>query len=109
MSTTVTVRELPLEDKVAAAEMRQATLLPALARGEQVTFDFGGMGMVTQGWMHSLFVEAMLLHGEDVLERLTFKNCNETVRAVVGLVVDYTLDNLERRDNDRDADSRHEG
>jgi hypothetical protein len=35
--------------------------------------------------------EALKRFGADVLERIEFKNCSPQVRAVVALVVDYSL------------------
>ena len=77
------------ENKDVAKELRVNQILPALASGKQVTLDFGKVRISTQSFIHALISEAIRVHGIDVLDRLLFKNCTETVKILINTVVDY--------------------
>lgn len=80
-----------LEDKEFAGSLRKKRLLPALAKGETVVIDFGGVNYATQSFVHALIGEALHRYGEDALKLIEFKNCSAQLRSLVELVVDYTL------------------
>lgn len=77
------------ENKDAARDIRVAELIPALERGEEVVLDFEGVDAATQSFVHALISDALRRHGADVLDRIAFKSCNETVRKIINIVVDY--------------------
>jgi hypothetical protein len=79
------------EDKDQARDIRQGKILPALERGESVAIDFASVKYATQSYIHALVGEALQKHGQEVLERLEFRNCASPVRSVIELVVDYSL------------------
>lgn len=85
------------EDKDAAAMLRRGQLLPLLASGEALQLDFGGVNLTTQSFIHALISEALRVHGEEVLGRLSFKGCVPAVRDIIETVVQYVL---ESRDGD---------
>ncbi len=82
------------ENKDIAREIRLRDLLPALEFGEEVTLDFGGVEAATQSFIHALLSEIFRKHGNNVLDRVAFKSCNETVRKVIGIVVDYLQEGM---------------
>src|SRR5262245_33929636 len=79
------------EDKDEARTLRIEKLLPALERGQGVMLDFSKVNYATQSYIHALLGEALQKFGDQVLDKLEFKNCSASVRSVVELVVDYSL------------------
>jgi hypothetical protein len=85
------------EDKDAAARLRRGVILPTLEKGDAVQLDFRGVTLTTQSFIHALISQALRVHGENVLERLSFKGCVPAVQDIVKTVVQYVL---EARDGD---------
>lgn len=77
------------EDKDIARDLRLKQIVPALDRGEDVVLDFGGIAAATQSFVHALISDLLRKYGSDVVNHITFKNCNETVRKIITIVVDY--------------------
>lgn len=77
------------ENKDAAQKIRLDQIVPTLDRDEEVTLDFNGVDSATQSFMHALISDLIRRYGSDVLDRLYFKSCNETVQKIVSIVVDY--------------------
>lgn len=95
--TTVPIRARAgafAENKDVARDIRLKELLPALERGEEVVLDFTGVDGATQSFVHALISDAMRRHGPLVLDRIAFKSCNDIVKKVVGIVVDYMQEGL---------------
>jgi hypothetical protein len=78
------------ENKEQAKKLRR-TLIPALGK-EEVELDFSGVAFATQSFIHALIAEALRTPDLDAVERITFRNCNESVRAIVEVVVSYSQD-----------------
>ena len=78
------------ENKDEARRIRQELITPVLKEltGE-VILDFSGVQATTQSFIHALISSLIREYGGDVLERISFRNCNETVKKIVGIVVDY--------------------
>jgi hypothetical protein len=77
------------ENKDVAQSIRKEQIVPALERGESIAIDFEGVETATQGFIHALISELMRERGNEVLDRISFKNCSETVRKIIGIVVEY--------------------
>ena len=77
------------ENKDIARELRLTEIIPALERGEEVVLDFAGVDATTQSFIHALISDLLRKYGSDVLDRVEFKSCNETVRKIISIVVDY--------------------
>lgn len=77
------------ENKELARELRLYKAIPALERNEQVIFNFIGVGCATLSFIHVLISDLFRRYGSKVLDKLLFKNCNETIRKIIGMVVDY--------------------
>jgi hypothetical protein len=80
------------EDKDAAAKLRRGVILPALEKNGSLELDFRGVTLTTQSFIHALISQALRVHGEDALERLTFKGCVPAVQDIVKTVVQYVLE-----------------
>ena len=83
------------ENKDIAAKLRKETILPTLNSGSSIEIDFSGITLATQSFIHALISDVLRQHGEDVLSRLKFRNCEKAVRGIVEIVVQYVLETIE--------------
>lgn len=77
------------ENKDVAQAIRKNEIIPALDSKQKVTIDFEGIEAVTQSFIHALISDLIRKYEADVLDRILFKNCNETVKKIIAIVVDY--------------------
>ncbi|HED06837.1 MAG TPA: DUF4325 domain-containing protein [Ignavibacteria bacterium] len=77
------------ENKDIARDIREKTLMPALARADKITIDFAGVNGATQSFIHALISDALRKYGSDVLEHIIFRNCNDTIRVIITIVTEY--------------------
>ncbi|OGG52746.1 hypothetical protein A3C20_03110 [Candidatus Kaiserbacteria bacterium RIFCSPHIGHO2_02_FULL_55_25] len=77
------------ENKDVARDIREKEILPALEKGDEVVVDFEGITGATQSFVHALISEAIRRYGGDALDRISFKNCNETVQKIITIVTEY--------------------
>ena len=77
------------ENKDVARDIRMKEILPALGAGQDVILDFSQVDAATQSFIHALISDLIRKQGSGVLEHLEFRSCNETVRKLVTIVVDY--------------------
>lgn len=77
------------ENKDVARDLRLREIIPALDRGEDVVLNFERVDAVTQSFIHALISDLLRKRGGDVLDHLEFKSCNDTVKKIVTMVVDY--------------------
>ena len=77
------------ENKDIARELRVKILAPALKQGKTIVIDFVGVGSATQSFIHALISELIREHGAEAIDMLSFKNCNETIKKIISIVVAY--------------------
>lgn len=77
------------ENKDIAREIRTKQIIPALEKKLEIVIDFDKVDSVTQSFVHALISELIRKYGAEVLDRIIFKNCNDTVKGIVNIVVDY--------------------
>ncbi|MEK7225621.1 MAG: STAS-like domain-containing protein [Bacteroidota bacterium] len=77
------------ENKDIARDIRLTKIIPALDANDSVILDFNGIDGATQSFVHALISDIIRKYGIDVLDKISFKNCNETVKKIIGIVVDY--------------------
>lgn len=77
------------ENKDTARDLRLNEIIPALEKKEEVVLDFAGVDATTQSFVHALISDLLRKYGGDVLDRIEFKSCNETIKKVITIVVDY--------------------
>lgn len=82
------------ENKDVAREIRNREIIPALDQNEQVTLDFQRVNGATQSFVHALISEVLRKYGGDVLDRIFFKSCNETIQQIINIVVDYMQEGM---------------
>ena len=90
------------ENKDVARDIRLNEIIPALTKNEEVMLDFEKVGAATQSFIHALISDVLRRHGSDVLERMTFKSCNETIKKIINIVVDYMQEGLDLESDDND-------
>jgi STAS-like domain of unknown function (DUF4325) len=81
------------ENKDIARDLREKHILPALSDGKDIVFDYAGVDSTTQSFTHALISESIRKFGEDVLDRMSFKNCNDEVKRIISIVVEYMQGN----------------
>lgn len=77
------------ENKDTAKEIRENMLWPEIKNGNEVMLDFDQIEDVTQSFIHALLSQLIRETQGQVLDFVYFKNCNETVKKIVNMVVDY--------------------
>lgn len=76
-SKTIGIRALAIPVRHAVEE--------ALKRGEDVVFDFSGVG-VTQSFADELIGAIVLKEGPDLLSKMVFKGCSDDVQRILRFV-----------------------
>ena len=83
------------ENKDIASELRRGEIVPALEKNEDVILDFAGVEATTQSFIHALISDLLRKYGSAVLDRVEFKSCDDTVRKIIAIVVDYMQEGAE--------------
>lgn len=82
------------ENKDIAKEIRLKSLVPALKKGENIILDFEKIDGATQSFVHALISDLMRIFGNEVLDKIKFKSCNDTVKAIISMVTDYMQESV---------------
>ena len=77
------------ENKDLAREIRLKKLIPAIDKGKQIILDFKNIDSATQSFIHALISDLIRNYGGEILDKISFKNCNETVQKIINIVVEY--------------------
>jgi len=92
------------ENKDIARDIRKQEIIPALEQNENVVLNFEKVGAATQSFIHALISEILRDYGIDVLDRITFKSCNDKVTQIINIVVDYMQEGMGIETNDQGGD-----
>ena len=76
-------------NKDIARDMRVNKIFPLLSKGGNLTLDFKGVDSATQSFIHALISEVIRQNGINVLDRIYFEVCNDTVRKIIEIVTEY--------------------
>lgn len=79
-------------NKDIAKEIRTKEILPFIKQEDEIILDFENVNSATQSFIHALISDVIRKEGTEVLARLLFKNCNETIQKMIGIVVEYMQD-----------------
>lgn len=82
------------ENKDVARALRINEMIPALESNEEVLLDFERVDAATQSFIHALISDLLRRYGTSVLDRIQFKSCNETVKKIITIVVDYMQEGM---------------
>lgn len=85
----ITVTGSFAENKDLARDIRLTKIVPALENSQEIILNFEGVEGATQSFIHALISEVIRKYGPEVLDKISFKNCNDIVRKIIGIVVDY--------------------
>mgnify|MGYP001562523948 FL=1 len=77
------------EDKDKAKHIRQDILWPHVKADKNLVLDFANVEDATQSFIHALISELIRETRGEALDLIYFKNCNETVKKIINIVVDY--------------------
>ena len=82
------------ENKDIAKKIRLKKLIPALNKKQKIILDFVNVDGATQSFVHALISDLMRKYGSEALDQIEFKSCNDTVKAIITIVVDYMQESL---------------
>jgi len=82
------------ENKDTARKIRLKKLIPALDKNRKIILDFENIDGATQSFIHALISDLMRKYGNEVLDKIEFKSCNDTVKAIITIVVDYMQESI---------------
>jgi hypothetical protein len=77
------------ENKDKARNIRRNILWPSIKDGRTIILDFANVEDATQSFVHALLSELIRETRGEVLDLVYFKNCNETVKKIINIVVEY--------------------
>jgi hypothetical protein len=78
------------ENKDIARDIRLKFIKPALAKNdEEIVIDFNGVTGATQSFVHALISQLIREHGNQLFQRILFKDCTSAVQQVINIVADY--------------------
>lgn len=77
------------ENKDVARDIRIQQIIPTLAGHEEVTLDFAGIHSATQSFVHALISDLIRKYGVEVLDQISFRSCNETIKKIINIVINY--------------------
>lgn len=77
------------ENKDVAREVRIKEIIPSLKNHSVIIIDFDKVDSATQSFIHALISDVIRKEGYEVIDRLNFKNCNDTIKKIITIVVDY--------------------
>ena len=89
---TINMRELAgefCENKDLARKAREEIVLPTLANGGSVTFNFDGVSGATQSFIHALVSDAIRKFGDYAFDNLFYKNANPELQKIIEIVYNY--------------------
>jgi hypothetical protein len=82
------------ENKDIARGIRIKNIMPALASNQSVTLDFRGVHGATQSFIHALIVEPIREFKSAFFNLVSFKNCEDAVKTIIGIVSEYTQESM---------------
>lgn len=91
------------ENKDVARDIRENEIIPSFEANVDVVLDFNGVDAATQSFVHALISDVIRRYGSDALDRVAFKSCNETIRKIITIVVEYMQDGMGIRDTGPNA------
>lgn len=86
------------ENKDVAKKLRINTIMPALAKNEEILLDFAGVLGATQSFIHALISDPIRDFREVAFDNLAYKNTNNDIREVISIVYRYMQESLDAAD-----------
>lgn len=86
-------------NKDVARDIRVNEIMPTLEKNQEVIIDFSQVDGATQSFIHALISDAMREFGVEVLGKIIFRSCNQTVQNIINIVTEYMQAGLEQEDD----------
>ena len=80
------------ENKDIARKIRVEFIIPALEKKNKVILDFKDVESATQSFIHALISDIIRKKGVESLNNIYFRNCNEIIKNIIGIVTNYMQD-----------------
>ncbi|MBU3913415.1 MAG: STAS-like domain-containing protein [Nanoarchaeota archaeon] len=80
------------ENKDIAKDIRINKIIPSLENSEEITLDFDKVKSATQSFVHALISDVIRKNGIKILDRVYFKNCSDTIKKIIEIVIEYMQD-----------------
>lgn len=80
------------ENKDIAKEIRMNRIIPNIDNNGGIILDFAGVTSATQSFIHALISDIIRKRGASCLDKIYFQNCNETIKKIIEIVVEYMQD-----------------
>lgn len=77
------------ENKDLARDIRLKKIIPALEKKQEVILDFEKIDAATQSFIHALISDLFRNYGNEILDKVKFKSCSETVQKIITIVINY--------------------
>jgi hypothetical protein len=72
--------------------------MPELEKKNKVVLNFDKIDRASQSFIHSLISDPIRQYGDNVLDIMVFKNCNDKVRGMIKIVLGYLQDAIDNKD-----------
>ena len=82
------------ENKDMAKQIRVDNILPSLKKEEEIIIDFERVTGVTQSFIHALLADPIRKYPEIIFDKITFKNCTDSVKVVIEIVEEYMQESM---------------
>jgi len=82
------------ENKDTARNIRLNKIILSLATGKDIVLDIEKVEAATQSFIHALISDVLRKYGFEVLDRMAFKSCNDTIKKIISIVVEYMQEGL---------------
>ena len=76
-------------NKDIARDIRLNEILPLLDKEQNAILNFKNVDSATQSFIHALISDIIRQKGIDILKRVYFKGCNETIKKIIEIVIEY--------------------
>ncbi|WP_417908884.1 STAS-like domain-containing protein [Candidatus Electronema sp. PJ] len=77
-----------------ALSFLQNEVVPSIHRGGSIAFDFMGVRNMNSSFSNALFANLVMQEGVSVLEKVTFRNCNSNIKALINAALDFGYSKL---------------
>lgn len=84
-----------LAEGAKAAAFRMREIEPKLGVYQEIVLDFDGVHNVNSSFANTLIAPLIEVHGEAILQRLRFRNCNAVVRVMIEAALSLGLERAE--------------
>ncbi len=86
------------ENKDIGKDIRLEEIMPELEKNNVVILNFDKIDRASQSFIHSLISDPIRQYGDNVLDIMLFKNCNDRVKEMIKIVLGYLQDAIDNKD-----------